>query len=340
MSQTATTMKAPRWKRLLQNLALSFATFLLCVAALEIILRFAGYGNLEIYQPDPRLYWKLKPDQDCFTKIDHKPVHINSHGTRGPDFSTEKPADTFRILSLGDSRTFGWGLSESETYSSRLQELLRQKSGGAKKVEVINTGVNAWSYSQMSVFFRDDALAWKPDVVILGEANLWTQFSEHNSPEFIRQMMWRVRLKNFLRHFAIYHYVVEVKLQKIYEEQRKKFIPVEPQQDPLFKEQQQKDPDAMFRSEIEDICRLAQTNHIATVMLFMPWSTELQATNAPAGLRIKRAVSRSLGVPLVDMTPDLRPELYLEADPVHSDAAGNQIIAGKLFETLTNLVSP
>jgi lysophospholipase L1-like esterase len=75
-------------------------------------------------------------------------------------------------------------------------------------------------------------------------------------------------------------------------------------------------------------------------MLFLPWSTELQATNAPAGLRIKRAVSRSLGVPLVDMTPDLRPELYLEADPVHPDAAGNQIIAGKLFETLTNLVSP
>ena len=99
-----------RWKRLLQNLALSCVTFFLCVAALEIVLRLAGYGNLEIYEPDAKLYWKLKPNQDCFTKIDHKPVHINSHGTRGAEFTVEKPANTFRILSLGDSRTFGWGL--------------------------------------------------------------------------------------------------------------------------------------------------------------------------------------------------------------------------------------
>ncbi len=37
--------RAPRWKRLLQNLALSAVVFLLCVAVCEIALRFAGYGN-------------------------------------------------------------------------------------------------------------------------------------------------------------------------------------------------------------------------------------------------------------------------------------------------------
>jgi lysophospholipase L1-like esterase len=343
MTQNTPTVKAPRWKRLLQNLALSFVTFFLCFAALEIILQFAGYGDLEIYQPDPKLYWKLKPNQDCFTKIGHKPVHVNSHGTRGPEFSTAKPPNTIRILSLGDSRTFGWGLSWPETYSGRLQELLQQKFGASKKIELINAGVNAWSYSQMFVYFRDHGLACKPDVVILAEANLWTQFSENNSPEFVRQFMWRVRLKNFLRRFAIYHYVVEVKLKGLYERERTKFIPVNPNDDPLFKAEQQKDPNAMFRSAIEDVCRLAQTNGVQPVLLFLPTVDELNSTNVSPILKIKREIHDQLHVPLVDLTPDLRPKgkaLYLDADPVHLNAAGNEIIAEKLFETLTNLIPP
>lgn len=182
------------WKGRLQNFALALGTFLLCVTALEVALRLNGYGNLEIYEPDPKLYWKLKPNQGCYTKIDHKPVHINSHGTRGPDFETAKPVNTIRILSLGDSRTFGWGLAQEETYSGRLQQLLQQQRGRMRNVEVINAGVNAWSYAQMLVYFRDTALPYKPDVVILAEANLWTQFSETNSPGFVKKFMWRVRL--------------------------------------------------------------------------------------------------------------------------------------------------
>ena len=88
-----------RRKRLLQNLALFAGVFFLCLAAFEIVLRIAGYGNLEIYQPDSKLYWKLKPNQDCFTKIGRKPVHVNSQGTRGAEFSPLKPEGTIRILS-------------------------------------------------------------------------------------------------------------------------------------------------------------------------------------------------------------------------------------------------
>lgn len=344
--------------------------FLLCALACEIVLRLAGYGNLEIYEPDPKLYWRLKPNQDCFTKVDHRPVHINALGTRGPEFQMEKPAGTFRILSLGDSRTFGWGLAEEETYSRRLEHLLKEFQGAniehpmaekppspsdgergnrpqslseAKRVEVINAGVNAWSYSQMAVYFRDAGLRFQPDVVMLGEANLWTQFSEKSDPEFVKKFMWRVRLKNFLRRFAIYHYVVEVQLQEFYQRNRTKFIPVDPKQDALFKEQQQSDPDAVFREAIEDLCRTARSHHIQPVLLFLPTLDDLQSTNQSRVLRAKRAVSAALSVPLADLTPDLSPPgkaLYLEADPVHLNARGNGIVAQKIFETVTNLIAP
>ena len=339
MSET----KSRRWKARLQNIALALGTFLLCIIVLEVFLRLKGYGNLEIYEPDPKLYWKLKPNQDCYTKIDHRPVHINSHGTRGPDFETVKPPGTIRVLSLGDSRTFGWGLKQEETYSDQLRRLLQEQLGGAKKIEVINAGVNAWSYSQMLVYFRDIALHYQPDVVVLAEANLWTQFSERNSAKFVKKFMWRVRLKNFLRRFAIYHYLVEVKLKDVYERQRTKFVPVDPTRDALFKEQQQQDPNAAFRAAIEELCRLAQSNGVKPVLLYLPMADDLNATEAPAILKIKQEVHNMMNMPLVDLTRDFRAEgktLYLEADPVHLNARGNEIVGRRLFETVQDLIKP
>ena len=338
-SKPAAPTAKPLWKRWLQNLTLSVSVFLFCAVAFEIVLRFCGYGNLEIYRPDPKLYWRLKPNQDCYTKIGHKPVHVNAQGTRGPEFQTEKPPGTLRILSLGDSRTFGWGLTDDETYSRRLEHLLRQQVGPGRTVEVINAGVNAWSYPQMYVYFRDFGLQYHPDYVIVGGANLWTQFSEKNSPEFVRQFMWRVRLKNFLRHFAIYHFVVEVQLENFYQRERTKFIPVDPKQDALFKAQQQSDPDAVFGDAIENLCQVAQTNHVRPVLLFLPQVSELTATGRVAVLEVNRAASKKFGVPLVDMTADLKPRgkaLYLDADPVHLNAQGNAMVAERLFETITN----
>ena len=197
----------------------------------------------------------------------------------------------------------------------------------------------------MNAFFRERALRWQPDMVILGEANLWTQFSEHADPTFVKQMMSRVRLKNLLRRFALYHYVVEVKLKELYERQRTKFIPVDPNQDTLFKEQQQKDPDAVFRDAIEQLCSIALSNRVQPVLVYIPTQTILLQPTSNAFtdvLRAKTAVGKKLNVPMLDLTPDLFPkvnDLYLEADPVHPNAAGNEIIGRRLAEVITSLLA-
>ena len=316
--------------------------FLVCAVALELILRFNGYGNLEIYEPDSTLYWKLKPNQNCFTKIGHQPVHINSHGTRGREFEETKASNTVRVLCLGDSRTFGWGLKEEETYPELLAALL-QKQNQSRKIEVINAGVNAWSYPQMLVYLRNTAIRYEPDILILGEANLWTQFSEKNSPEFVRKFMNRVRMKNILRRFATYHFIVEVKLKEFYERNRTRFIPVDPSQDTMFKQQQQSNPESLFRGTIEEICRLAQERRIKPVLLYLPSLDEAQSTNSTTVLKVKRELGESLNLPVVDLTPAVRTNgkaLYLEADPIHYNALGNSMIAQRLYESLMNAVVP
>jgi lysophospholipase L1-like esterase len=254
-----------------------------------------------------------------------------------------KPAGTFRILSLGDSRTFGWGLSQEETYSGVLERLLQQKAGSAKRIEIINCGVNAWSYPQMLAYFRGDGLGFQPDMVLLAEANLWTQFSDKNSPQFVKQFMSRVRLKNFLRRFAIYHYVIEVKLKDFYERHRTRFIPVDPAQDALFKAQQQDNPESVFSDAIAGLCSLAVSNGIKPVLLYLPMADSLSASNTPPTLKVKSTISEQMGIPLVDLTPIIKPtgkELYLEADPVHYNARGNELIARRVFEIASPLIVP
>jgi lysophospholipase L1-like esterase len=328
-------------KRLLLKIGFSAAVFLLCIVVAETTSHLMGYGNLEVYDPDPGVYWRLTPNQNCFTKVNHQPVRINSLGTRGPEFQRAKPPQTIRILSVGDSRTFGWGLAENETYSARLGHLLQEKLGAARRVEVINAGVNGWGYEQMFVYFRDVGMGFHPDVVIVGEGNGWTQFSEKSSPDFKRGFIWRVRLKNVLRRSAIYHYAIELKLKNFYEQHRAKFIPIDPNQDPYFKGQQRKEPQEIFRAAIEELCGLAASNHVQPVLLYLPVVPDLSATNRSAILRTKQAVAQKLNIPFVDPRASLSAagaSLYLEGDLTHLNAEGNRILAEALFSVVTNVV--
>jgi len=333
--------KPSRLKNLARNLALSVMSFGLCFVLAEVTFRVLGYGNLEIYSPDPKVYWRLRPNQNCYTKIGRKPVHINSHGTRGSEFQIPKPNDVVRILCLGDSVTFGWGLSEQETYAKILERRLQEDLKDGRKIEVINAGVNAWSYPQLSIYLREYGLRFQPDYAVLAGANLWTQFGENSDPEFVKKFMWRVRLKNFLRRFALYHYVVEVQLEDFYQKHRTKFMPVDPKQDQMFKEQQKSDPDAYFREVIERFCQIAITNGVKPLVLHTPVQTDLEKGVDGAVLPSKRQVAQKLNVPLVDPTEEMKDKtgsLFLEADPVHYNAAGSEIIARHLSDALLTLL--
>ena len=325
----------------MKNLLLvTIPTMLVCLLAVELPLRMAGYGKLEIYEPDPALFWRLKPNQDGLTKVDRKPFHINSRGTRGPEFDLVKAPGAIRIVSLGDSRTFGWGLSDEETYSAVLSTSLQKRLGDRPKIEVINAGVNAWSLPQMYAYFRHDALAYKPDYVVIADGNGWTQFVEGADPTFVRKFMWSVRLKNLLRRFALYHYVIEVKLEDVYQKYREKFIPIDPHNDPLYKEQQQSDPDRVFREAIEGLCRLALAEGVTPVLLYLPTRVEL-GQEPSAVYKAKAAIAHAFNIPFVDLTPFLKDRgkaLYLDADPVHLDVTGNKIIAEALADSLEPLI--
>jgi lysophospholipase L1-like esterase len=94
-------------------------------------------------------------------------VKINSYGFRDYDnISIKKPSNTFRIIVLGDSISFGHALELNETYAKVLENMLNEKKGN-KKYEVLNLAVPGYNMVQKVEFFIRTGLQFDPDLIIL-----------------------------------------------------------------------------------------------------------------------------------------------------------------------------
>jgi lysophospholipase L1-like esterase len=126
--------------------------------------------GLFLYPPDSTfslIYDPAGDERGYFGPEGRVDFRINGHGLRGPEVPLEKAPETLRVLVLGDSITFGDGVRYEDTYPARLEELLGSRMSG-KKVQVVNAGVQAYGTRHAVALFRSRAMAFDPDVVILG----------------------------------------------------------------------------------------------------------------------------------------------------------------------------
>ncbi len=114
----------------------------------------------------PGLSYDLAPNRDSvFRGIQ---VKTNSAGMRDRDRPQQKSPGTVRIAVIGDSYTFGLGVTAEEAFPSVLEGLLNDSSGqGGLRYEVLNFGVIGYCSRDEALFLKYKALACSPDVVIL-----------------------------------------------------------------------------------------------------------------------------------------------------------------------------
>ena len=118
----------------------------------------------EAYRADPKVGHRLMPGQHSYT---HSfPVITNSYGLRDREFSAVPSPGVVRILCLGDSLTFGNGVSVEDTYPKQLEAWLGQE--GTIKYEVINAGVPAYDTWQEVAYFEEWGIRLKPNTVVIG----------------------------------------------------------------------------------------------------------------------------------------------------------------------------
>jgi lysophospholipase L1-like esterase len=126
-------------KKVLVNLALSLASIALVLLVCEILVRFA----MPTLKPSNRYDWSAR----------HK------------GYPLARSSNTFRIVVLGDSYTFGQGVERDKTFPAVLEKLLNGM-GANVKFEVVNLGfcgLNTMTELQLLTEEGINPDTWAPD---------------------------------------------------------------------------------------------------------------------------------------------------------------------------------
>ncbi len=306
--------------------------------------------NEALWQADDYLRGRVIPRQKD-VQIAAARVSINSLGFRGP----EPRGAPYRIVCLGDSVTFGWGISkDGDTYPAALGRVL-----GRRDVEVLNAGMPRWNSCDLMDLYVTRITAIRPQALVVLAG--WNDIGyEMLVPRFEVQrettggILWRTAYDSS----SLAHVTGGV-IRRI-EDLRKS-------QGVIRARESGRDDVRWERLDeynriLSAIVRLARQDGVQPVLVTLPhyfgpslpeaqkqklvsyllawpdvsyngWWRVVTRTNEEI-----RKVSRTLSVPLADCERTVSPEHF--TDLAHLDKKGNRQLAACVARTLGPLVSP
>lgn len=171
---------------------LLYMSMTLCV--LEIVSRVAlavlhqTWGPTvppQLHRFDPYLGWALAPGVCATSKRTGNRVTycINEKGLRDDDVPYEKPEGIFRVVLLGDSRSFGFGVPIEQHFSRILE-------GYFDNLDVINMAVDGYGIDQELLMLEMEGFKYQPDLVMVYVAHYGNQ-------RHLRTNVWGVAKPRF-----------------------------------------------------------------------------------------------------------------------------------------------
>ena len=91
-------------------------------------------------------------------------AHINALGLRDREIPPKR-RDTFRIIAIGDSYTYGWGVEIEDTWLRRLEARLRAAGHRVETINLGKPGIGPPDYAQLA---EKVIPLLRPDLVIVG----------------------------------------------------------------------------------------------------------------------------------------------------------------------------
>lgn len=140
----------------------------------ELLMRITGIADSvvmplslpdqrsQVHRADEHLFWAMRSDIEVL--FQGVMLRTNSQGLRHGEIKAKRHNE-FRILSLGESTTFGAGVENDQTYAARLQVHLNQRDP-LKRFNVINAGVSGYTSFQSLVYLKRHGIALMPDMVL------------------------------------------------------------------------------------------------------------------------------------------------------------------------------
>jgi lysophospholipase L1-like esterase len=178
-------MASPPRSSIGRRVAYSLAMLTIVFGTAEILARFLGREVLEqAASPPPTtdddapnllgnpfLLYEMAPGERFESGIT---IQINSMGLRGPEWNPDKPPSIRRVMALGDSSVYGFGVEDDEVFTARLDDAL------GEGVQVINSAVPGYSTYQIINLLQIRSLSLQPDLMLIG--CIW---SDNNFDSFV-----------------------------------------------------------------------------------------------------------------------------------------------------------
>lgn len=352
------------------NVLLVLSSVAFALASGELFLRWfapqavarladAGPGMLahppHMYVTDPDTGYALSPGFDgLFVRPEYQtPVHVNRLGLRGPEPRPHGP-DTFRILALGDSFTWGYGVAEDDGWPRLLEALLRERYR-ERDVQVLNGGVPGFGTDEELAFLASRGELLRPDLVItmFFAGNDFEDNRAHarDTHEIRHGMLydkvgadrrllapWWVRLNDWAK--ARSHFVSFVSERAGYLAMRAGLFSALTRSS---SEHFSAADAARATALLADIVRTSTALGARSLLVYAPEKTQVLsgATRPPRATAVVRQAATLAKAPWLDLTPALRAaaqreETYYLMDG-HWRAEGNAIVAKRLLERIMEL---
>ncbi len=169
------------------------------------------------YAWDRHLFYRLRPNVAVpLTDVMAPPgvrertrwtLRTNAYGFPGREVAPGPHPGTYRIVCMGDSSTFGWGVESDEAYPALLEAELRRRHPDLR-LEVVNLGVCGYSSFQGRILMEREALRWEPDLVTISYgSNDWSHVPEPFDEAYARNAGWVGAVRSLLhksRAYGIY----------------------------------------------------------------------------------------------------------------------------------------
>ena len=174
-SQFAASPVFSRRKRVLFKLATIVLLALFAEASLQVFYRLSvgrwlwEWWAIPIFEADPVRVYRVKPNLNYVHKTREFTATYctDQNGMRTicgqPGPTVAKPDGTFRILVLGPSFAFGWGVNYEDAYIYRMAQSLRVPG---KRLELINLGTPSQSPPYQVQWLKAAGYRYEPDLII------------------------------------------------------------------------------------------------------------------------------------------------------------------------------
>ena len=118
-----------------------------------------------------QVFGDLEPNRDAVYLVDpdhpYRVVTNKAGFRRKAETSREKPSNTYRVLALGDSFTFGPYVANHETWPAITEARLNVLTDTSIQFEVLNAGVSGYFLKRQKNLYLERARLTEPDLVVL-----------------------------------------------------------------------------------------------------------------------------------------------------------------------------